>query len=585
MAHIHSVKDTDVHYKIDGITRTIVNVNETKRMLVQNDHNSERLTFEVPRYVDGHDLTTCNVVQVHYMNSDTYEEKFSSGVYEVNDLGIKGASGDDANIVVLSWLVSGNATKYIGTLNFIIRFSCVTDGNIDYAWNTTIFKGITILEGIYNSDKVVEENYDILAQWKQELIAAGVDALTLDKTLMVEGEAADARAVGDKINELLKSMDELSKKVGSLPEGNFLMTADKVNALDGMFKVAAYDKTKDYAGAYATFKQVFGIVDSDDGTENEGEHIHNYTSSVTTAATCTTAGVRTYVCSCGNSYTEEISATGHNYVNGVCSVCGVADPNVETEVTLLSISAAYVGGDVAVGTALSDLTDITVTANYSDASAEIVTDYTLSGEIVDGESVITVSYGGKTTTFTVIGFGGADPIYTLETASNVSLPDRYGAWPIEYSVSNGNHVEINSGDEASNSLYMDVNFSSAATNGIALESVSEWFKIPAGAEIIFKLANVKFTSSNNQLPPNMHFGLRETGASKTSMAYVVEVKASENIINGLNYTVNETWEKTVTIESETSISGICGDFSAKINGVGIVLQFDVMLYVNGERWI
>lgn len=163
MTHIHQVKDTDVHYKIDGITRTIVNVDETKRMLVQNDHNSERLTFEVPRYVDGHDLSECNVVQVHYINSDIYEKNHSSDIYEVDDLGIKGSSDEDKNVVVLSWLVHGNATKYVGTLNFVIRFSCVTDGYVDYAWNTTIYKGITILPGIYNSEQIAERYSDILS--------------------------------------------------------------------------------------------------------------------------------------------------------------------------------------------------------------------------------------------------------------------------------------------------------------------------------------------------------------------------------------------------------------------------------------
>lgn len=163
MSHIHEVKDTDIHYKIDGITRTIVNVDETKRMLVQNDHNSERLTFEVPRYVDGHDLMSCNVVQVHYINSDTYEKNHSSDVYEVYDLHVKGDSEEDKNIVVLSWLVHGNATKYVGTLNFVIRFSCITNGNVVYAWNTTTYKGITILAGIYNSENVAEQNLDVLS--------------------------------------------------------------------------------------------------------------------------------------------------------------------------------------------------------------------------------------------------------------------------------------------------------------------------------------------------------------------------------------------------------------------------------------
>ena len=42
-------------------------------------------------------------------------------------------------------------------------------------------------------------------------------------------------------------------------------------------------------------------------------HTHSYTSSVTKAATCTETGVRTYTCSCGDSYTESIAALGHSY--------------------------------------------------------------------------------------------------------------------------------------------------------------------------------------------------------------------------------------------------------------------------------
>lgn len=41
---------------------------------------------------------------------------------------------------------------------------------------------------------------------------------------------------------------------------------------------------------------------------------HSYTSKVTTAATCTSTGVRTYTCSvCGDTYTETITALGHDY--------------------------------------------------------------------------------------------------------------------------------------------------------------------------------------------------------------------------------------------------------------------------------
>ena len=55
-------------------------------------------------------------------------------------------------------------------------------------------------------------------------------------------------------------------------------------------------------------------------------HKHSYSSKVTTA-TCTANGVKTYSCSCGDSYTESIPATGHSYsvtseTAGTCSTAG-----------------------------------------------------------------------------------------------------------------------------------------------------------------------------------------------------------------------------------------------------------------------
>ena len=79
------------------------------------------------------------------------------------------------------------------------------------------------------------------------------------------------------------------------------------------------------------------------------------------------------------------------------------DEPVTPTVTLTGISAVYSGGSVPVGTAVSDLTGIVVTAHYSDGTNEAVTGYTLSGEIAAGENTVTVSYGGKTATFTVTG--------------------------------------------------------------------------------------------------------------------------------------------------------------------------------------
>ena len=40
-------------------------------------------------------------------------------------------------------------------------------------------------------------------------------------------------------------------------------------------------------------------------------HKHSYTNRITKQPTCTVSGTRTYTCSCGDSYTETIPATGH----------------------------------------------------------------------------------------------------------------------------------------------------------------------------------------------------------------------------------------------------------------------------------
>ena len=81
-------------------------------------------------------------------------------------------------------------------------------------------------------------------------------------------------------------------------------------------------------------------------------HAHAYTATVTTAATCTTPGVRTYACACGESYTEEIPATGHSYVrteeNGnyvyTCSVCGDSYTEPMQTATYDSVSTLTSGG-------------------------------------------------------------------------------------------------------------------------------------------------------------------------------------------------------------------------------------------------
>lgn len=175
MALKHSVYDNDTHFSVNLNTRALNNESSSKSTLIQNDHNSERFTFEIPRYIEGHDMSKCDTVQVHYNNIDVQTKAESKGVYEVDDMQI---SPDDDNVVICSWLISMNATQFVGSLNFLLRFVCFdTDGTLSYAWNTAIYTNISISNGIYNGEFVAEEYADILNAWSTELKANQIVSL------------------------------------------------------------------------------------------------------------------------------------------------------------------------------------------------------------------------------------------------------------------------------------------------------------------------------------------------------------------------------------------------------------------------
>lgn len=89
------------------------------------------------------------------------------------------------------------------------------------------------------------------------------------------------------------------------------------------------------------------------------------------------------------------------YIPGTSSGGGTSGGNTKT---LNSITATFNQGDavIYVNDTLDSLKQyLTVTANYSDGSTEIVSGYTLSGALSVGTSTITAYYGGKTASFHV----------------------------------------------------------------------------------------------------------------------------------------------------------------------------------------
>lgn len=197
MAHLHTVRDDDLYFTIDPISREITNLSGRPLTLMQMDHNSEELTFELPRYIEGHDMMLCTEVEIHYLNTGTgtsvSTRSVNPGVYDVTDLSLK---TDDEESVIFHWLISQNVTRLEGTLKFQIKFICSDESgdetDIAYIWHTGIYSSGTILAGINNSSAIVEQHADILEQWRELLFEGDTvtDELREDVTLL-QSQVAD----------------------------------------------------------------------------------------------------------------------------------------------------------------------------------------------------------------------------------------------------------------------------------------------------------------------------------------------------------------------------------------------------------
>ena len=49
MPHLHPLYDSDPHFSINADTRIITYTSPEKLILIQGDHNSEIVTFDIPR--------------------------------------------------------------------------------------------------------------------------------------------------------------------------------------------------------------------------------------------------------------------------------------------------------------------------------------------------------------------------------------------------------------------------------------------------------------------------------------------------------------------------------------------------------
>lgn len=262
----YHVDDNDNVFVIDPFTRDITTKHPQKTVLIEGDHNSERFTFELPRYVEGYDIAKCNVVQVCYNNVGTGGAGTITGVYTVTDMTVYNFVAD---MLTFSWLISANATKHPGKLNFMVRFAVVDDNaEIKYAWSTNIYEGIRVVDSI-NADVEFEDEYvDVIRQWENEVMGKMYKYVedTVDRQVDVAQISTNAQNIYDLARDsaVLKArMDTFT----SLEEGSTTGDAELHDirvGVDGIIRKSAGESVREQIDDLAS-----GITTNDMFLDNQ----------------------------------------------------------------------------------------------------------------------------------------------------------------------------------------------------------------------------------------------------------------------------------------------------------------------------
>ena len=182
-------------------------------------------------------------------------------------------------------------------------------------------------------------------------------------------------------------------------------------------------------------------------------HAHSYTATVTKQPTCTAEGVKTFRCSCGDSYTETISAAGHvfgAYVynndateaadgteTAACTICGAKDTKTAAGTKIAHVHNYTAAVTKAATCAEEGVKTYTCSCGSSYTEAVPVVAHSF-GDYIYNDDATTEKDGTKTATCSVC---GATDTVTAE-GTKKSLPSWYDEHPgIPLNVATGGQID------------------------------------------------------------------------------------------------------------------------------------------------
>lgn len=143
-----TVDPTSEPHIVINADRSITVPDILKIIAVQHDHNIETVTFDCPRYWDGHDMSKM-VIYINYERKDGVK-----GRYPVANIRVDEA---DSAMIHFDWTLSGHVTETFGKLAILACAVNVDSEGVEAQhWNSRRNEDMEVAEGLECEDATGE---------------------------------------------------------------------------------------------------------------------------------------------------------------------------------------------------------------------------------------------------------------------------------------------------------------------------------------------------------------------------------------------------------------------------------------------
>ena len=239
--------DDDDISNIDDMKNISLN---SKQLNITQEHKSQFIPFEMPRYYDGYDLTKATIC-INYRRKDGKTRAKKAVNVRYNNEKIQ-----------FGWLVEAHATEVVGKLEFeIVAFGA------DYIWKSRLVDKMNVLDSIPWDEELVSISSDdtwvseivtavteqIVGMEFNEQLASANDAANRAEISATNAASAATNAVTTVLSEYAKKSD-LTSKIGDLKAEN----GDELTV---------EDYVKQEVGAIDVSEQLGNLGTNEDGTK------------------------------------------------------------------------------------------------------------------------------------------------------------------------------------------------------------------------------------------------------------------------------------------------------------------------------